>query len=246
MNEWTRWNKRAHPRVCGENHKVFERHCYPLGSSPRMRGKLFYSWPTIEDHGLIPAYAGKTVPAARAPIWGRAHPRVCGENFQLRVDLALDDGSSPRMRGKQCIAADRQLRNGLIPAYAGKTTFFIVFPLSLRAHPRVCGENWASPRVISRPSGSSPRMRGKPDRRNHSRPHDGLIPAYAGKTIPSVLTTMATWAHPRVCGENDNSGTGIRRCNGSSPRMRGKRTDAYLNACSNGLIPAYAGKTGPG
>ena len=50
----------AHPRVCGENLIGLGADLASMGSSPRVRGKPVYSWPTIEDHGLIPACAGKT------------------------------------------------------------------------------------------------------------------------------------------------------------------------------------------
>ena len=35
--------------------------------------------------GLIPACAGKTRSRPRIPFFARAHPRVCGENKQLRA-----------------------------------------------------------------------------------------------------------------------------------------------------------------
>ena len=51
--------------------------------------------------------------------------------------------------------------------------------------------------------------------------------------------------HPRVCGENQRHP--VRNClqRGTSPRMRGKLSQAFLDAFPSRNIPAYAGKTFP-
>ena len=51
------------------------------------------------------------------------------------------------------------------------------------AHPRVCGENDGFGYVVHRPSGSSPRVRGKQTAWNATNFARGLIPACAGKTL---------------------------------------------------------------
>ena len=51
---------RAHPRACGENSPVQGQRVPVLGSSPRMRGKLFPCRNRHLTSGLIPAHAGKT------------------------------------------------------------------------------------------------------------------------------------------------------------------------------------------
>ena len=152
---------RAHPRVCGEN--VFLR-CHDVdeaGSSPRMRGKPTYPQKDLEISRLIPAYAGKTDKLRQGRFQKEAHPRVCGENFW--TDLASDGshGSSPRMRGKRQAAHEAPGRDGLIPAYAGKTSSHKSSAGASAAHPRVCGENRCAGVLACRLTGSSPRMRGK-------------------------------------------------------------------------------------
>ena len=73
--------RRAHPRVCGENHRVWFHTSCQGGSSPRVRGKQ----KNHESHAgrgrLIPACAGKTPGAAPGAPSPAAHPRVCGENL---------------------------------------------------------------------------------------------------------------------------------------------------------------------
>ena len=93
--------RRAHPRVCGENFVVPGRVGAVDGSSPRMRGKpCLWSWSTV-FRGLIPAYAGKTSSATCTPPPVGAHPRVCGENVVEWGLSVFGVGSSPRMRGKR-------------------------------------------------------------------------------------------------------------------------------------------------
>ena len=71
--------------------------------------------------GLIPAWAGKTYVGERAAGRFEAHPRVGGENREVRCFRSLSVGSSPRGRGKLLVGRFVQARAGLIPAWAGKT-----------------------------------------------------------------------------------------------------------------------------
>ena len=68
LNVWTRWNRRAHPRVCGENVlKIVDGNAY-AGSSPRVRGKPTGGLEMNATLGLIPACAGKTAVSFAAPV----------------------------------------------------------------------------------------------------------------------------------------------------------------------------------
>ena len=89
-----------HPRVCGEKlYSVLTP--YPgKGSPPRMRGKVPFGSVTCLNHGITPAYAGKSLTIQKMTTRSRDHPRVCGEKG-LALPLALPpQGSPPRMRGK--------------------------------------------------------------------------------------------------------------------------------------------------
>ena len=112
------------------------------------------------------------------------------------------------------------------------------------AHPRVCGENKFFKGFVSRPVGSSPRVRGKHERLLHVARGGRLIPACAGKTRPHMGSALIPWAHPRVCGENTSSASVIWSQRGSSPRVRGKPDPLRPPRHRRGLIPACAGKTG--
>ena len=173
---------RAHPRVCGENEAYQVESVTQLGSSPRVRGKPGDSLAGDRAVGLIPACAGKTPALSRQQTQQTAHPRVCGENTHIHPESLSQVGSSPRVRGKRCLADGDQVGSGLIPACAGKTTAIEAIPGSKGAHPRVCGENRVVGGLGSGPAGSSPRVRGKPSSFQRLHLSRRLIPACAGKT----------------------------------------------------------------
>ena len=172
----------AHPRVCGENGSPTIRAWDYAGSSPRVRGKRLRETARAHPGGLIPACAGKTrtwAARGRAP---RAHPRVCGENRREIVPGPAHDGSSPRVRGKRAGCGGDVGAQRLIPACAGKTCPTTSDSTRASAHPRVCGENADSAKVVGVAGGSSPRVRGKLSERRLLLQERRLIPACAGKT----------------------------------------------------------------
>ena len=197
-----------------------------MGSSPRVRGKPLRADRLREPRGLIPARAGKTGRRGYALRAYPAHPRACGENTECLDDLASDQGSSPRVRGKRRTVRPRRRLTRLIPARAGKTVPREGAAQGDGAHPRACGENRAETDACSSQPGSSPRVRGKlHPRAGHAR-RGGLIPARAGKTSSRQAP--------------------IRSAKGSSPRVRGKPRVRPRRQRPEGLIPARAGKTTPG
>ena len=116
----------------------------------------------------------------------------------------------------------------------------------MRAHPRVCGENFVVERSAVSLSGSSPRVRGKLLPARSLIPTPGLIPACAGKTWIPLGMVAGMEAHPRVCGENGTVDVEGAKLAGSSPRVRGKLVCVRLFRLRPGLIPACAGKTSSG
>ena len=86
---WARLNHRDHPRVCGEHDGADRTFNVSTGSSPRMRGTLFDVPSVFVNMGIIPAYAGNTIPSRpfAATTWD--HPRVCGEHTPSRLALEV-------------------------------------------------------------------------------------------------------------------------------------------------------------
>ena len=216
----------AHPRACGENWACVAWTTWPVGSSPRVRGKRAAVVRGGFKARLIPARAGKTRVRTARPPRSRAHPRACGENIAAFQPGAPDFGSSPRVRGKPHARACPATAHGLIPARAGKTSQCPSGLDQSEAHPRACGEN--RPQLLGSGirRGSSPRVREKHTTQTVRHALKRLIPARAGKTSAHHQTNVPPRAHPRACGENPSSYSSPAAQSGSSPRVRGKLPSA--------------------
>ena len=92
-------------------------------------------------------------------------------------------------------------------------------------------------------TGSSPRLRGTPKGRSRSEPCCRFIPAPAGNTWFSLLTTAEIAVHPRACGEHYRLAAFRDPRGGSSPRLRGTHLHGDRNSRRIRFIPAPAGNT---
>ena len=126
------------------------------------------------------------------------------------------------MRGKDRRPQAVESQLGITPAHAGKRIWQRLMFVSVRDHPRACGEKTAAHRRWNLSSGSPPRMRGKGgDQRRPSSPR-GITPAHAGKRITGKSISALTRDHPRACGEKIYQRIIGNIHLGSPPRMRGK------------------------
>ena len=167
-----------------------------------MRGKVIHPLVLDVKIGITPAYAGKRRKGMVHDGYGRDHPRVCGEKFAGLYAYQMDEGSPPRMRGKESRTGGIPAAGGITPAYAGKSR-----------RGSLCGQADA---------GSPPRMRGKVKLWIPYGQHFGITPAYAGKRCTRRSMTVCFWDHPRVCGEKGCCRFSSLNHSGSPPRMRGK------------------------
>jgi len=135
----------VHPRACGESMDADKVPMDDAGSSPRMRGKL----PSMRSASLrprfIPAHAGKAWCFRAAQHHTSVHPRACGES------PPIPSNRLPSVR--------------FIPAHAGKAAGATGDAASVPVHPRACGESLDELHKVLEFLGSSPRMRGKPQKR---------------------------------------------------------------------------------
>ena len=152
-------------------------------------------------------------------------------------------GSPPRMRGKRGIKDDEALEYRITPADAGKTQQSRKLLLIPKDHPRGCGENLLGIPYSFQPSGSPPRMRGKPMPSRRGVRVRGITPADAGKTRERGTHKACRRDHPRGCGENVRNIIRNGGIPGSPPRMRGKQLYYSNGICSFRITPADAGKT---
>ena len=113
-------NHGDHPRLCGEKHHRPTLLVERIGSPPPMRGKVLVHMLLFQYHGITPAYAGKSLTEKQKDVFGKDHPRLCGEKLASNSFRIFAVGSPPPMRGK----GKRNKRIfwgiGITPAYAGK------------------------------------------------------------------------------------------------------------------------------
>ena len=132
---------------------------------------------------------------------------------------------------------------GIIPAHAGLTHSPSGDQLLAGDHPRACGAHVLRLVDAGKIPGSSPRMRGSRCVIVVGIPVVGIIPAHAGLTVVPVLENAVDGDHPRACGAHRTCERSLTPCPGSSPRMRGSRTQLEAADGEEGIIPAHAGLT---
>ena len=177
-----------HPRACGANRRYGRFSTRPVGSSPRMRGKRPVHHRVHADLRIIPAHAGQTPCSPRAARRWTDHPRACGANVFLAVDMPAEAGSSPRMRGKPGGWVERRHSRRIIPAHAGQTPGSSCSRAGYPDHPRACGANDRHRHQGAPVRGSSPRMRGKLGEQTLPPRLVRIIPAHAGQTCPRLIS----------------------------------------------------------
>ena len=130
-----------------------------------------------------PAYAGKRISKKSKRSVLEDHPRLCGEKPPSACTGGRCGGSPPPMRGKDLSAGQLRRNHRITPAYAGKSTSFLLLNYIIQDHPRLCGEKRFEMRYIPHRTGSPPPMRGKEGDDYAGIAKARITPAYAGKRI---------------------------------------------------------------
>ena len=160
---------------------------------------------------------------------GSDHPREYGENVETKAATSTWEGSSPRIRGKSFHTCCHGTPIGIIPANTGKILLDCSEVTAYGDHPREYGENIYSRRMLCLSVGSSPRIRGKSGAALCRVHEGGIIPANTGKIIRHKPHIKIDRDHPREYGENDLFTYGRVWLAGSSPRIRGKCLDGFVD-----------------
>ena len=171
------------------------------GSPPRVRGKVYVRVVVITRPGITPARAGKRGRGYRVPPAVRDHPRACGEKMAAIIEEHADEGSPPRVRGKELGYVHVVWLRGITPARAGKSLSATRLAERAKDHPRACGEKLSGSCRYHSCTGSPPRVRGKVCCCKSMSLAEGITPARAGKRISIDLGVSSSWDHPRACGE---------------------------------------------
>ena len=211
------------------------------GSPPRVRGTDAVSLHAKEKIRITPACAGNSHYSDAVEIDGKDHPRVCGEQLPPLRGKAGRLGSPPRVRGTGVHAMHsftnigspprvrgtakrkrvRKPNRRITPACAGNRLTGDFYGQPFRDHPRVCGEQEVALRCSSPHQGSPPRVRGTVSAHIYGQTKMGITPACAGNSSSKRLGVDTGKDHPRVCGEQRNSGHHKIDGLGSPPRVRG-------------------------
>ena len=173
---------RDHPRMCGEHPVQNSTALANGGSSPHVRGAQGWIRWLTRSPGIIPACAGSTHSTTSRPSGTWDHPRMCGEHFTLHPAGSNPQGSSPHVRGAPDLHPGDLVKSGIIPACAGSTMMYNTSSISLRDHPRMCGEHFQPWPNTTPYLGSSPHVRGAQKGRKKHMLGRGIIPACAGST----------------------------------------------------------------
>ena len=118
-------------------------------------------WGKPIESGIIPANTGKMDRTYGSTSSSSDHPREYGENGQNIWVHVIVIGSSPRIRGKLDVAANRPVCEGIIPANTGKITRLGNPRYKPADHPREYGENTWSTRIDMQRGGIIPANTGK-------------------------------------------------------------------------------------
>ena len=154
---------------------------------------------------ITPAYAGRREDGRWCNAENGDHPRLCGEKVRRTEKLKTDLGSPPPMRGEAISGAPCIMAIRITPAYAGRSWSARLMNCFFEDHPRLCGEKDKCDSPLSGWLGSPPPMRGEDNMLTKKERAERITPAYAGRSLCSVLVVLQAEDHPRLCGEKTNS-----------------------------------------
>ena len=161
----------------------------------------------------------------------------------MLLDKGTEDGSSPRMRGTPLLQHHEPFVVRIIPAHAGNSEVVSAVERLDADHPRACGELGSGSPGCTSASGSSPRMRGTRATHPWEETTPRIIPAHAGNSFRGASRWSRSTDHPRACGELTDSADLSIVLFGSSPRMRGTRSQRFNHLPRHRIIPAHAGNS---
>ena len=170
-------------------------------------------------------------------VWDKAlpatedHPRACGKDAELPIEVGGDQGSPPRVRERPTLGAGDKLQSGDHPARAGKTRGRGIWEGDREDHPA----RWKDPKsfLVITPTEDHPRVRERlryvfmitPARAEDlvfwGIPPNLGLPPRCGKTFQSLLPAV----HLRI-----------------TPRVQGKTFSITSSSCSSRGSPRACGK----
>ena len=152
-----------------------------MGLSPRVRGNRSPAQGSSATPGSIPACTGE--PAQEEGRQGQigVYPRVYGGTYVGNLQVGLDRGLSPRVRGNPHRLPSTVGGHGSIPACTGEPTAWSALSQIHAVYPRVYGGTDFTAGPFPATWGLSPRVRGNRTGRTKSPYRARSIPACTGE-----------------------------------------------------------------
>ena len=175
------------------------------------------------EPGSSPCIRGTRGGGRYAGPLGSVHPRAYGEHSVRTVPQLLIHGSSPCIRGTPLDYSFDIIPLRFIPVHTGNTKSAARSPRIAPVHPRAYGEHRRCPRV--RP------------------PLFRFIPVHTGNTASNRPRRRLPTVHPRAYGEHRLKQAEEAIAYGSSPCIRGTRSQPSLGLRLRRFIPVHTGNT---
>ena len=170
------------PRARGGDLRKTGRELTKYGRSPRTRGRQDTVDAYNTDLGSIPAHAGETIWRQTPPSPPGVDPRARGGDELLEFGVLLNQGRSPRTRGRLVLNLLLTGRMRSIPAHAGETLQCAKASQGKGVDPRARGGDAEECAELLRIEGRSPRTRGRHILLFSNKSNIRSIPAHAGET----------------------------------------------------------------
>ena len=213
------------------------------GSSPRVRSRPRTLGASDIALGIISACAEQTTAPPRATLLGMDHLRVCGADNEIELWDDHNVGSSPRVRSRPTVFRAPDDVVGIISACAEQTGPTWNSGTRNRDHLRVCGADPLFAASGDALGGSSPRVRSRLIVAPVLRAVAGIISACAEQTGCPHWGQLPAKDHLRVCGADRRDGECVAVLDGSSPRVRSRRTGRPAPVPRQRIISACAEQT---
>ena len=164
-----------------------------------------------------------------------------GEQLLSLNPNCLTKGSPPLARGTVQSPHPAPFRPGITPACAGNSNLMVYQGHKAGDHPRLRGEQNASPRLKRSSLGSPPLARGTAFKSQSELFDEGITPACAGNSPVAASRAFSARDHPRLRGEQSTTDLTAAKVIGSPPLARGTDPERRYGRAYRGITPACAG-----
>ncbi|RSX51074.1 hypothetical protein D2E24_1914 [Bifidobacterium samirii] len=232
----------VHPRLRGEDFYTLYFQNRITGSPPLARGRFIIHIRPRAERRFTPACAGKMPTCARLMSVFSVHPRLRGEDADMRPANVCVFGSPPLARGRFRRGPSQRFALRFTPACAGKIDGRTSRARSMSVHPRLRGEDCRQGLAPKGWAGSPPLARGRSKKRPQRIIPTRFTPACAGKIRTLISLIYSLPVHPRLRGEDVSNTLQILNVRGSPPLARGRSVTTKSFRLRTRFTPACAGK----